>query len=198
MSAADPNRTVAEYYGACSNLMFVVTGTYNLLPKIVAFRSDYCRSCQSETISFARRSIDAFHLFWIPIIPLGIWTRWYCHQCGKSPHEVGSIRRSVRFFVAVFFLLLSALWWFLALLPILGLVPESPDDSGFLIGALVMSALLVLSSIWAWRLKSDDFRSRIREVQTFVGHSCPLCSGSLDVSSTLTCRECGAESRPLK
>ena len=177
--------------------MFLITGTYNFLPRVVAFRSDYCRGCQSETISFARRSVDAFHLFWIPIFPLGIWTRWYCHQCGEKPHEGNAIRKSVRVFVAVFFLLLSALFWFLALLPILGLVPQSSDDKGFLISALVLSVLLILSFIWVGRSRSDELKSHIREVQTFADHSCPLCSGSLDLSSTLTCRECGAENRPL-
>jgi len=177
--------------------MFIITGTYNFRPRVVAFRSDYCQSCQSETISIARRTVDAFHVFWIPIFPLGIWTRWYCHQCGERPHEGNAIGKSVRVFVAAFFLLLSALSWFFVLLPILGLVPQSSDDKGFLISALLMSVLLVLSFIWVRRSRSDEFRSRIREVQTFVGHFCPLCSGGLDLSSTLTCRECGAENRPL-
>jgi hypothetical protein len=177
--------------------MFVVTGTYNFLPKVVAFRSDYCRHCQSETISFARRTVDAFHLFWIPIFPLGIWTRWYCHQCGERPHEANTIRKWVRVLVVAFFLLLSLPMWISALAPILGLVPQSTDDKGNLIGALLISVLLVLSFIWARGFRSDEIMSRIREVQTFVGHSCPICSGSLDISSTLTCRECGAENRPL-
>ena len=178
--------------------MFVVTGTYNFLPKVVAFRSDYCRSCQSETIAFAKRTLDAFHVFWIPVVPLGIWTRWYCRRCDRRPHEATTVRRPVRVFVAVFFLLLSVLMWFLAVLPMLDLVPQSSNDKGYLIGAVVTSVLLILSCIWAWEFSSDDFKSRIRNVQSFVGHSCPLCSGNLDVSSTLTCRDCGAESRPLQ
>jgi len=177
--------------------MFVITGTYNFRPRVVAFRSDYCRNCQSKSISFARRTFDVFHLFWIPVIPLGIWTRWYCHQCGERPHEGNAIRKSVRIFIAVFFLLLSALFWLVTLLPILNLVPQSPDDKGFLISAIVMSVLLVLSLFWVWRYRSDEFESHIREVQTFADHSCPLCSGRLDLSNTLTCRECGAENRPL-
>jgi len=177
--------------------MFVITGTYNFRPKVVAFRSDYCRNCQSESIALARRSIDVLHVFWIPIFPLGIWTRWYCQRCDSRPHEATTISRPVRIFVVVFILLLSALMWFLTLLPVLGLAPQSSDNKDYLIGALVMSVLLILSYIWAWRFNSDDFKSHISNVQPFAGHFCPLCSGRLDISNTLTCRDCGAENRPL-
>jgi hypothetical protein len=42
----------------------------------------------------------------------------------------------VRAFVAVFFLLLSFLFWILALLPLLALAPQSPSRKGFPVAAL--------------------------------------------------------------
>lgn len=178
--------------------MFTITGTYNFRPRIVAFRADYCRSCQSNTIALAHRTLDVFHVFWIPVIPLGAWTRWYCRQCGNRPHDVTTIRKSIRLLVAVFFLLLSTLFWSLGILSMLDPLAPSPEKKGFLIGGLAMTALFVLSGIWASKTRSDHFKERIRNVQPFVGHTCPVCDGNLDVSRTLTCRECGADSRPLQ
>lgn len=178
--------------------MLVLTGTYNFLPRIVAFRSDFCRSCQSDTISFGRRTVDAFHVFWIPLVPLGIWTRWFCNSCGERPHNPTTVRRPVRLFVVFFFFLLSVMLWFLVLFALFTSVSQSPEARGFLVAALVMTVLLVLSIFWAWEFQSDKFKSRLSEVQPFSGHACPLCSGSLVISDKLTCRDCGAENRPLQ
>lgn len=53
--------------------MIVAYGFYSWFPRRTAFRRDYCRVCKCETTSFLLRTFKVFHLFWIPLVPLGFW-----------------------------------------------------------------------------------------------------------------------------
>ena len=87
-SLFDAIQIVVDEVGYGSDVsMLVIFGTYNFAKKPVAYRADYCRSCEGERLTLGVRSFDAFHLFWIPVLPLGFWTRWYCGQCQAHPHE---------------------------------------------------------------------------------------------------------------
>ena len=179
--------------------MFIISGTYNFSPRAVAFRRDYCRNCQGEVVSIAQRTIDALHIFWIPILPLGIWTRWYCGDCWKRPHAPKSaVRRPVRVLVVIFFFLLSVLFWFLAVASMYYSSLDSSDSRYFLIGAIAMSVLLVLTGLWAREYEPDDYKKRLGEVRQYADYECPMCGGLLHISSTMTCNVCGLEHRPLQ
>ena len=178
--------------------MYIHTGFYNLVPKIVAFRSDYCRTCRCETIAHARRSLEVFHVYWVPIFPLGIWTRWFCTKCGKRPHDPTTVRRPIRVIVVVFFLLLSVLLWFVVIVAMFYPSVNPTDDKFAMIGAIVMSIRLFLSGYWAWNTETDNYKARLINVMPYSGHACPLCADQLEFSRTLTCRGCGAQHRPLQ
>lgn len=180
---------VADYHGLA---MIVVFGTYKFARKPVAYRADYCRSCASERMTFAMRSFDAFHVFWIPVLPLGFWTRWYCGECQAHPHETVGIHRWVRWTVAAFFLVLALVFWAAAL------TNQSPDGTDTWIGATVTTILFLLTLAWAKKGKVENYKAARSQVQSFDGKACPLCGGHvIKALEAEQCQQCGAEHRPL-
>src|SRR5437588_10134396 len=91
--------------------MLLIHGIYHWKAKRIAFRADYCRNCQAARLAVLIRTVDALHLFWIPILPLGIWSRWFCLTCGRRPHESTRTRRGFKVAVAVVLVLVSAVVW---------------------------------------------------------------------------------------
>ena len=65
--------------------MLLVHGRYFWARRILAFRNDYCLTCRAARMAFLHRTFDVFHLFWIPVLPLGFWQRWRCGVCGAEP-----------------------------------------------------------------------------------------------------------------
>ena len=88
--------------------MFIIHGAYHFWPKPVAFRDDYCLSCQSPRRSIAIRTLDVGHIFWIPVLPVGFWKHWKCISCGKDPHVNPKTRRS--FLWAGLLCLIARIW----------------------------------------------------------------------------------------
>ncbi len=82
--------------------MLVFYGSYRWAPKLVAFRNDWCTQCQQQRLVVGRRTIDFGHLFWIPILPLGRWTRWYCGNCKSDPSQGAETRRPFRILAWLF------------------------------------------------------------------------------------------------
>src|SRR4029079_9584291 len=89
--------------------MILIHGLYRWSPKRVAFRNDFCLKCAQPRRAVQIRTLNAVHLFWIPILPLGLWKRWLCTVCGSNPHEYPGTRRPFK-------------WIGLILLTVLGLV----------------------------------------------------------------------------
>ena len=48
--------------------MFIVSGAYHFWPKRVAFRDDYCLTCQAPRRSIAVRTFDVGYIYWIPFL----------------------------------------------------------------------------------------------------------------------------------
>jgi hypothetical protein len=173
--------------------MFIITGTYNWRPRLVAFRRDYCRRCQDETLAIAHRSVDVFHVFWIPVLPLGIWTRWRCNRCGRNPHDWIGVRRPVRILLLITLALITALLW---IMPI-----EEPAEAAFTWTARGLGSFATLAALW-WSIyykPEGPWRTRLAAVRPHAEPDCPLCGGRLLASpDNSSCAECGAEHRPLK
>lgn len=172
--------------------MLIIHGTYHWKPRQIAFRNDYCRKCKAEGSSVLVRTIDVLHVFWIPILPLGIWSRWFCRRCGARPHQAAETRRGFKIAGVVALALMSAAIW----MPI----PEAEDDMAILWGMRVVLPLLtVLLLVSAIRQRPEpDFKRRLEQVRSFEGWQCPLCGGQLVNIPTWRCMNCGAEHRPLR
>lgn len=168
----------------------LVWGIYRWWPKQVAFRADYCRACQSPRLSVLVRTLDVLHLFWIPVLPLGLWSRWFCGTCGRRPHEATRTRRGFKVAGAVVLALMSAAVW----------IPLPEEDPRLVWALRIGLPLLTLLAIGsALRPSAEpDLAAQLARVVGFEGWVCPLCGGELFNAPTLHCTRCGAEHRPLR
>ena len=177
----------------------IIFGLYTFSPRVIAFRRDYCRRCSSPSISYAQRTFDAGHLFWIPLLPLGFRTRWFCRTCNHKPHEPPTSPRRTRLLVAAFVFLISSILWLSALNTEVITPGELPNDTYLLPVAVLSSVAFILSIWWLWNASDDKFSGVLGSIKPYDAASCPLCSGKLATSfEGLTCEQCDAEHRPLK
>ena len=172
--------------------IFTITGTYHWLPKKVAFRNDFCRVCGDKRISFAVRTFDVFHLFFIPILPLGLWRRWYCTVCGNRPHWAPKVTRSVKIGYMLLAVFLGAQAWFL--------FDPAETDSDFLWTLRIGSPIVFLWALLAFirRPVDDPFKEKLLAVPPYADQTCPLCGGVLAMGVPMACSGCGAQHRPLR
>ena len=171
--------------------MIFIHGTYHWRPKRIAFRNDYCRVCNGPTVSVLIRTLDVLHIFWIPVLPLGFWSRWFCLRCSARPHQTVVTRRAFKIAGAVVFILMSLGVW----------IPLPPDTEGIeMIWALrvVFPLALVFTLVSIFRHKpGPKLREQLAAVPPFEGWSCPICGGQLYGAPAHVCLTCGAQHRPL-
>lgn len=173
--------------------MFVVWGTYHWAPRIVAFRQDWCTVCQRETLVLGNRTIDVGHVFWIPLLPFGRWTRWRCSQCARDPGASAATRRPLRI-VAWLLVSLLALSFVLATSdPVM----TAPETAWFARGFAVLT--IGFMTWWAFRsLGGKSYKEQRAAVTPFQGDVCPVCDGALAHSMDgSACSRCDAQHRPL-
>ena len=175
--------------------MLVFYGSYRWAPKLVAFRNDWCTQCQQQRLVFGRRTIDFGHFFWIPILPLGRWTRWYCVNCGSDPAQSAETRRPFRIIAWLFALL------FFGSMGVTALDGDSyyEDTTRILMGVLGVLGIGYMTW-WAFRsFGGKSFKERRAAVTAYAEPICPICDGHLAQSlENQSCSSCGAEHRPLK
>src|SRR5690349_18590252 len=66
--------------------MLILFGSYRYGRRRVAFRDDFCLTCDRECVSQCVRSLKVAHLFFVPLVPMGLWREWFCLSCGRDPH----------------------------------------------------------------------------------------------------------------
>jgi len=171
--------------------MLVVHGLYKWKPRLLAFRNDYCRKCEAERLSVLIRTIDVIHVFWIPVLPVGAWSRWHCGSCGASPHQLAKTRRGFKIAGAVVFALPAVAFWFLQ--------PDADVSAWWLWTLRLVLTGLALLAFWsAFRHKPEpQFKLRLSQVHPYESRECPFCGGYLLNLPTWHCPNCGVEHRPL-
>ena len=176
--------------------VLIIHGTYHWKPRRIAFRNDYCRKCEAERTSVLVRTIDVVHLFWIPILPLGVWSRWFCRHCGGRPHQAARTSRGFKIAGAAILALGSIGIWS----PMPAATGGDSSDVAILWALrLGLPLLTVLAIRWAVRHRPEpDFKRRLEQVRPFEGWQCPLCGGQLTSLPQGHCLNCGAEHRPLR
>ena len=165
--------------------MLVIHGVHRFKQKPLAFRNDYCLRCGQPRRAVQVRSLDFWHLFWVPVLPLGVWKRWICTTCGHDPHVTTRTRRSFKWAGFVVLLILSVPFW------------AFPVDPTFVFGTWLfriggpIGATLTL--IHLLRTSKDvSLKDRLATVQPAADTSCPFCGTLLlIVSSKCTCPNCG-------
>ena len=165
-------------------MLHIVYGIYRFKPKLLAFRNDYCLSCARPRRSLQIQTFNTFHIFWIPLLPLGIWKRWACAECGRDPHLPPGTRRAfkwVGFFVLLFFAVIS---WSV------GVDPDFVEGTWiFRIGAPLGALLLLL---YLLRVPEDlSLKEGLALVHPAAETTCPFCAAQLlAVSGQYSCPRC--------
>jgi hypothetical protein len=173
------------YSRESANDMFITGGVYHFRPKRLAFRNDYCLACQHSRPSVQVRTLDVVHIFWIPILPLGIWKRWLCDTCGRETNVEIRTRRSFKWAGLVVLLLLAVISW---------AAPVEPD-SRIMIWVLRIGGSLgaLLTLVYLLRTPRDpSWKERIKLIAPATTTICPFCSTPLmTMNDQCTCPACG-------
>jgi len=167
--------------------MIVIHGLYRFAQKRLAFRNDFCLACEAPRLAIQVRSFNVVHLYWIPVLPLGLWRRWCCSTCGRNPHERVRTKRFYKVLLVLMLALMALPFWFAPL------GPEAPD---WVWPARVLSLLAVCGAIW-WATyghrAGPSLRERLASVSPYQDRTCPLCGGTLFDNPRWHCPACGVE-----
>jgi ribosomal protein S27AE len=173
--------------------MLLVHGRYFWRRTIVAYRNDFCLSCDKARVAWQHRTFDVLHVFWVPVLPLGFWKRWHCGECGGNPHANPRTRKGFKWLgVAALALFTLAAW---------GVPASEPrDDLVFLWSVRLGGPLATIWAAWATlRSPADpDLTEALRRVRPISDTNCPLCRVALyhgDVG--WQCPKCGIRREEL-
>lgn len=168
--------------------MLVIYGRYRWFPRRVAFRNDYCLRCEGPTLALAERTFDVLHVFWLPLVPIGFWRRWFCIQCDHQPSQPTRTRRSFKWAGVVLLVIFAAVFW---LAPLQTWDPEI--DTAFVWAARVATVIAIPLVVWNIRRSPGDvsYRQARRSVLPYREPTCPICGGVLSFGTDPRCESCG-------
>jgi hypothetical protein len=168
--------------------MLIIHGAYHFWPKPVAFRNDYCLTCGQASRSVAVRTFDVGHIFWIPILPVGLWKHWRCTLCGKDPHASPRTRRSLKWAGLACVVICSAASW---AAPIEGDADSAVITWIFRIAGPLVAILLFVHLLRAPR--DPSLRERLATVAPADDTICPFCKTPLVTGNSVrwSCPGCG-------
>jgi hypothetical protein len=154
--------------------MFIVSGAYHFWPKRVAFRDDYCLTCQAPRRSIAVRTFDVGYIYWIPILPVGFWKHWKCTLCGRDPHASPKTRRSFKWAGLACLTIFTAASW---AAPVEG----DPESAVFhWVFRIAAPAGAILLFVHLLRAPADSsLREKLAAVQPAADAVCPFCNTPL-------------------
>jgi hypothetical protein len=168
--------------------VLIVHGVYHWRPRVVAFRNDYCIRCGGVSVALRRRTVDVLHIFFLPVLPLGVWKRWHCVSCGSDPHARTRTYRSVKWAGTLLLAFLAVLGWMAS-------TDRQPHDQVF-IWTLRIGAVVAFVAALRHTIKSPpdvDLAARLREVPPLAQSVCAVCGAGLAfIGGELRCSDCGA------
>jgi hypothetical protein len=164
--------------------MLLIHGVYHFRPRMVAFRDDFCITCQSAGPAIQTKTIDVLHIYGIPILPLGVYGRWHCLRCGRSPDVAGTARQSIKILAAVTAALLAIPFW---------LTPIDPENAAILWSLRLGCVFAAIGTLWWIAAGSDDVerRRRLAELPPNYTPECPLCNVVMLPGERWHCPRCG-------
>ena len=169
--------------------MLVIHGIYRWRPKPIAFRNDYCIRCAAERVAIQIRTIDVWHMFFVPLLPLGAYKRWQCVKCGYPPSlpRATGVRRPIKIFVLLATLAIAATVW---------LTPSETTSRGDLLGQWIARFIFLIPPVlvvrWLKRESVDiERRERLKSIPPSDATICPLCQVPLLLMEPARCHKCG-------
>lgn len=171
--------------------MFILFGTYRFRPRALAFRADYCLRCGEATTSFQLRTFNAFHVFFVPVVPLGFWERWVCQGCQENPHRRVRTGRTMKLVGAALLGVFALAFW---------ATPMEPGQEAvswlFRIGAPLGAALAVVSAVRS--RPEPTLSAQLGEIDDANTTNCPVCEGTLFELPEWHCPNCGIKKVSVK
>ena len=169
--------------------MLIVYGVYHFRPKLVAFRNDYCMTCNTARRTVRIRSFDVGHIFWIPVLPGGFWKRWLCTVCNQDPHVRPGTRRSFKWAGLFILILFSAVSWMMP-------TDAGSGDPDSVIVSWVVRICGPLGAVFTLRHllrtnKDASLKELLATIQPASDAVCPFCAAQLIPGPKWICPACG-------
>ena len=163
--------------------MIILFGRYRFWRRVIGCRKDYCNSCGNEVISEEWRAFYFFHLFLIPLIPLGLYKYWECAECHNDPRARYETGRGMKITGVIIFGLM-----FIGSL----FMPYTGEDAG---GGWTFRIFSLAIALWiAYSLnkhRDGDPLNRERRKQVVpITEDCPYCSIKLFRDPNVFCPKC--------
>lgn len=163
---------------------------FQFRPRNVAFRNDYCLSCDEPRLAVCVRTFDVVGAGILPVLPLGFIDRWYCTTCKQLTNRSSRIRYGHKAAAVAALTGITLAFW---LTP----VDAFPDAAVFLWQGRIATIPLLA---WAYhRLRQEPrepgYAERLAEVAPYLSSTCPICGTPLNNIPNWHCPSCGLERR---
>jgi hypothetical protein len=165
----------------------IIDGRYKLFRRKVACRNVWCSLCSAQRLAIGTRYLAVYHLFFVPLMPLGRAVEWRCNACFIQVDAFRPVRTWISglgMLAGLFFVLFGAA----------GFLPAPtnvtrPVDLGFSLGMVGLGVVMV--GFFAWlRHRRRRHEEAVRQVVPLAGDSCPLCAGALAPAVRPYCPAC--------
>ncbi len=163
--------------------MLILYGKYRFRRRIIGCRKDYCNSCNKEVLSEEWRAFYFFHIFFVPLIPLGYHKYWACSICEKDPRVRYETGRGMKIAGVIVFGLM-----FIGSL----FMPYTGEEGN---GGWTFRILSLVIAVWIanslYKDKNGDPLNTERRKQVIpITEDCPYCSIKLFCDPDVFCPKC--------
>jgi len=165
--------------------IFWIYGIKRLGRKKVGYGKDHCNACEREAVVEKWRWFTWFHLFFIPVIPLGFHHEWICTLCERDSNARYKSGIYIKIFLSLFIFGVTALLF----------QPGATDGIEYGWIMKLLSALMFLASVfWLIKHKKQTSKKAFRKSITPIGTStCLSCNEPLTLNLKLLCVPCKLE-----
>ncbi|MBL0209445.1 MAG: hypothetical protein IPQ13_00795 [Holophagaceae bacterium] len=168
--------------------MFILFGRWHFGRKAVAYRADWCTVCERRIVAQAIRSFDWFHVYLIPLIPLGHWRHWECPHCEKQPHLKGTGLLQAIIVALLFlpFFLTAILYWTMS--------TAGMDGDNVWMIRIFLTVMCLVMGYWAYAYQRDpSLKQRLAQIEPASETVCVNCGSALRPSKPPYCERCQME-----
>ncbi|GAA5165690.1 hypothetical protein [Viridibacterium curvum] len=162
--------------------MLIFYGAYRVFPKLTAYRADWCNLCKKEVVSHQYRHFHIGHLYWIPLLPLGMYRKWVCSSCNRDPHT--RVRTTAGIYV-------GGMFGFGLLLLLLVLADDIVADAATRYGLIAACCAGIGALVFGLRhaLKEPPISNPVSPLNN---SHCLICNTLLPAGDNPRCTGCGA------
>lgn len=169
--------------------MLILHGTYRFGQKKIGVRRDLCLSCNRECIAEEWQSFRVHHIFFIPLIPLGMYKEWHCTLCNADPRYKSSASRLLK--------ILSGLFMFMLLMATIGVwcgTSDNPGEMPIIWTLRLLAPALFGFLLWVTFLRKPKPGLTPEQRRSLIvpldDRECFYCHGPLNLYPTLNCPRC--------